>query len=72
MSHVRGKGVRLAGLMWKPEEKRQLRRPNTRWENNIEMGLKKIAWEGVEWIYLAHNKGACWAVVNTVMNIHAP
>jgi hypothetical protein len=27
-----------------------LGRPRRRWEDNIEMGLREMGWEGVDWI----------------------
>lgn len=41
-------------------------------EDNIKMDLKKIEWEGVDWIYLAHNRDRWMAVASTVMNILIP
>jgi hypothetical protein len=37
----------------KPEGKRPLRRPMRRWEDNIRMDIRGIAWEVVYWIHLA-------------------
>jgi hypothetical protein len=55
-------------LVGKPEGKR-LERPRRRWEDGIEMDLKDVGWEGVEWIHLAQDRD-CWrAVVNAVMNL---
>jgi hypothetical protein len=34
----------------KPEEKRPLRRPRCRREDNIRVDLRAIGWEGVDWI----------------------
>jgi hypothetical protein len=34
-------------LVGKPEGKRPLRRPRRRWEDNIRMDLREIAWKGV-------------------------
>jgi hypothetical protein len=33
------------------------------------MDLRKIGWEGVDWIDLAQDKGQWRALVNTVMNL---
>ena len=49
--------------MRKPEEKRPLGKPRIRWEDNIEIDLKEIVSESVDWIYLAQDKKKCWAVV---------
>jgi hypothetical protein len=39
-----------------PEEKRSLRRPRCRWEDNIKMDLREIGLEGVDWIHLAQDR----------------
>jgi hypothetical protein len=56
-------------LVGKPEGKRPLGRRRRRWEYNIIMDLRKIAWEDVDWIHLAQDRDQWWAVVNTVTNI---
>jgi hypothetical protein len=56
-------------LVEKPEEKRQLRRPRSRWEDNIRLDLIDVVLEGVNWIHLALNRDQFWAVVNAVMNL---
>jgi hypothetical protein len=40
-------------LVAKPEGKRPLGRPRSRWDDNIKMDLKELYWEGVVWIHLA-------------------
>jgi hypothetical protein len=37
-------------LAEKPEGKRPLGRPRCRWVDNIEMDLREIGWDGMEWI----------------------
>jgi hypothetical protein len=37
-------------LVGKPEGKGPLGRPTRRWADNIEMDLRDIGWDGVEWI----------------------
>ena len=34
--------------------------------------LKLTVWKGMDWTDLAEDKGKCWAVVKTVMNIPVP
>jgi hypothetical protein len=51
-------------LMGKPQGKR----PRRRWEDEIRMDLREIAWGSVEWIQLAEDRNRWWALVNTVMN----
>jgi hypothetical protein len=52
-------------LLAKPEGKGPLGRPKRRWEDNIEMDLEEIVWEGVDWISMAQNKNWWRAIVNT-------
>ena len=40
-------------LIGKPEVKRPLARPRSRWSNNIKMDLQKVGWGGMDWIDLA-------------------
>jgi hypothetical protein len=47
-------------------------RPRSRWEDNTEMDLREIGWEGVNWIHLAQDRDQWWALVNTVMNLWVP
>jgi len=42
-------------LVGKKEGKRPLGRPRRKWEDNIKMDLRKIGWEGVDWMHLAHD-----------------
>jgi hypothetical protein len=59
-------------LVGKPEEKRPLGRPRSRWVNNIKMDLREIGWEGMDWIYVAQDRDQWTALVNTVMNLQVP
>jgi hypothetical protein len=58
--------------MEKPERKRPLGRPRCIWEHNINIDLKEIGWEGVDWIHLAQDRDHWWAHVNMVMNFWVP
>jgi hypothetical protein len=40
-------------LVVNPEEKRPLRRPRSRWEDNYRMNVREIGWEDVDWMHLA-------------------
>jgi hypothetical protein len=55
-----------------PEEERSLRRPGHRFEDKVEMDLREIVWNGVEWIYLAHDRDQWRAVVNMAMKLRFP
>jgi hypothetical protein len=56
----------------KPKGKRPLGRPRCRWVENINMDLREIGWDGVDWIDLAQNRDQWRALVNTVMNLKVP
>jgi hypothetical protein len=43
-------------LVGKPEGKRPLGRPRRRLEDNIRMDLRKIGWDGKDWIDLAQDR----------------
>jgi hypothetical protein len=40
-------------LVEKPEGKKPLGRPRRMWLDNIKMDLRKIGWDGMDWIDLA-------------------
>jgi hypothetical protein len=58
--------------MGNPEGKRPLGRPRRRWVDNIEMNLREIGWDGVDWIVLDQDRDRWRALVNTVMNLRVP
>jgi hypothetical protein len=55
-------------LVAKPEGKRPLGRPRSRWEDDLTMDIKEIGWKGVKCIHLVQVRDHCQAVVSTVMN----
>jgi hypothetical protein len=55
-------------LVGKPEGKRPLGRPRSRWVDNIRMDLGEVGWGDVDWIGLAQDRNRCRAVVNLVLN----
>jgi hypothetical protein len=59
-------------LVAKPEGNRPLGRHRRRWEDSIGMDLKKMAWEGVDWVDLAQGRDRRWAVVNAAVNLWLP
>jgi transcription termination factor 2 len=59
-------------LVGRPEGKRPLGRPRSRWEDNIKMDLREIGIEGVNWIHLAQDRVQWRAFVNTAMNLRDP
>jgi hypothetical protein len=59
-------------LVGKPEGKRPLGRPRSRWVNNIKMDLREIGRDGMDWIDLAQVRDQWRALVNTVMYLRVP
>jgi hypothetical protein len=59
-------------LVGKPEGKRPLGRQRRWWVDNIKIYLRKIGWDGVEWIDLAQDRDHWRALVNTVMHLRVP
>jgi len=43
-------------LVGKPERKRPLGRPRSRWEDNIKMDLQEVGCGGVDWIEVAQDR----------------
>jgi hypothetical protein len=59
-------------LVGKPEGKRPLGRPRRRWVDNIQMDLREIGLDGVDWIDMAQDGDQWRALVNTVFNLRVP
>ena len=66
-----GRGVHRV-LVRKPEGKRTLGRPRSRWEDNIKMDLQEVGGGCWDWMELAQDRDRWRALVNTVMNIRVP
>jgi hypothetical protein len=56
-------------LVGEPEGKRPLGKPRRRWVDNIEIYLREIGWDSMDWIGLALDRDQWRALVNTVMNL---
>jgi hypothetical protein len=69
MGMVRGAYNILVG---RPEERRPLGRPRSRWKDNIKMDLRKIVFGDVDWFHWAEDSDRWRALVNTVMNLRVP
>ena len=66
-----GRGVHKV-LVGKPEEKRPLGRPRSRWEDNIKMDLQEVGSGCGDWMELAQDRDRWRALVSTVMNFGVP
>jgi hypothetical protein len=53
-------------LEGKPEGRRPLGRPRSRWVDNIKIDLREIVWDGMDWVDLAQDRDQWRALVNTV------
>jgi hypothetical protein len=73
--HVARKGERRCVyrvLVGRPEGKRPLERPRSRWQDNIKMDFREIRIDGANWIRLARDRVQWRAFVNMVMNLQVP
>ncbi|KAJ4427606.1 hypothetical protein ANN_25254 [Periplaneta americana] len=59
-------------LVGRPEGKRPLRKPRHRWEDNIKMDLRKVGYDGRDWINLAQDRDRWRAYVRAAMNLRFP
>jgi hypothetical protein len=66
-----GRGVYKV-LVWRPEGKRPLGRPRSRWEGNIKMDLMETGTDGANWIRLAQDRVRWHVFVSTVMILRVP
>jgi hypothetical protein len=49
----------------KPGGKKPLGRPRRRWVNNMNIDLRDIGWDGMDWIDVAQDRDQSMALVNT-------
>jgi hypothetical protein len=59
-------------LVRKPEEKRPLGTPRSRWVDNIKVDVSDIECEGVDWIAMDQDRNKWRAILNTVINLRVP
>jgi hypothetical protein len=59
-------------LVGKPEGKRALGRPRSRWLDNIRMDLQEVECGYMDWIRLAQDRDRWRTLVSAVMNIRVP
>ena len=72
MACMGGGRVACRVLVGRPEGKRLVGTPRRRWEDNIEIDLQEVGWEGMDWIELAQDSYRWRALVNAVMNLRVP
>jgi hypothetical protein len=71
VGHVAGMGQKRNSysiLVGNPDGKKPLGRFRRRCVDNIKMDLRKIRWDGMDWIDLAQDRDQ-WRALNTVMNL---
>ena len=56
----------------KPEGRRPLGRPRSKWEDNIKMDLQEVDWGGMAWIDMAQNRIEWRPFVKAVMILRVP
>jgi hypothetical protein len=56
VGHMREMNGAYKILVGKPEGRRPLGRPRSRWEDNIMMDLREIGFGDVDWIHLAQDR----------------
>ena len=59
-------------LVCKPEGKRPLWRPRSRWEDNIKMDLQEVRYGGMDWIDLTQDRDRWRTLVNAVIGLRVP
>jgi hypothetical protein len=59
-------------LVGKSEVKKPLGKSRGRWLDNIQMELREIGWDGMNWIDVAQDRDQQRALVNMVMNLLVP
>jgi hypothetical protein len=56
-------------LVGEHEWKIPLGRPRYRWEDNIRMDLRKMGWDGADWMHLTQDRDQWLSAMNTVLNL---
>jgi len=59
-------------LAGKPEGRRPLGRPRSRWEDNVKTDLQEVGCGGMDWIELARDRNRWRVLLNAVMNLEVP
>jgi hypothetical protein len=69
VARMRARRIVYRVLVGRPEVKRPLGRPRSRWEDNIKLDLREKGIDGANWIKLAQDIVQWRDFVNTVMNL---
>ena len=56
-------------MVGKPEGKKPLGRPRSRWKENMKMDLQEVGCECIDWIKLAQDRDMWRTIVSVEMNI---
>jgi hypothetical protein len=56
----------------KPEGKRPLGRPRSRWVNHVKIYLRETGWDGMAWVNLTEDRDQWRVLVNMLMNLRVP
>jgi hypothetical protein len=68
-----GRGEAYTGFWWGHlRGKRPVRRPGSRWEDNIKMDLQEVEGACGDWMELAQERDRWRSLVSTVMNFRVP
>ena len=59
-------------LVWKPEGKRPMGRPRSRWVDNIRMDHQEVGCGYMDWIGLTQDRENWRTLVSAVMNLRVP
>jgi len=59
-------------VLRKPEGRRPLGRPRSRWADNIRMDLQEVVFGYMDWIGLAQDRDRWRTLVSAVMNLRVP
>ena len=59
-------------LVGKPEGKRPLGRPRSRWKDNIKMDLQEVGGGCGDGMELAQDRDRWWTLVSTLRNLRVP
>jgi hypothetical protein len=56
-------------LVGRPDGKRPLGRPGSKWEHNIKIELQEVAWGDMDWNDMVRDRNKWREFMNAVMNI---